>query len=146
MSEKLKCELRQERLKPKIGCGVFVIKDRKILLGKRKTKHGEGEWASPGGHLEHGETPEECAKREVFEETGLTIQNVRKATYTNHHFEEQSKHYVTLWMVSDYAAGEVELREPDKFERWEWFEWGKLPSQLFTERELMKTNFNPLNF
>lgn len=131
------------RMQPKIGCGVFVIKGNKILLGKRKTDHGNGQWASPGGHLEHGEEPEECARREVFEETGLQIKNIRKATYTNHRFENSAKHYVTLWMVSEYASGEVQLREPDKFERWEWFEWNHLPSPLFTEEALIRTKFNP---
>ena len=133
------------RMHPKIGCGVFVVKDGKVLLGKRKSKHGQGQWASPGGHLEHGEEPEECARREVEEETGLQIKNIQQATYTNHVFEGTAKHYVTLWMVSEYSSGDVQLREPDKFECWEWFDWNHLPSPLFTEEALVKSGFNPSN-
>lgn len=134
------------RMHPKIGCGVFVIRDGKVLLGKRKSKHGQGQWASPGGHLEHGEEPEDCAKREVDEETGLQIKNIRQATYTNHVFEGTAKHYVTLWMVSEYAGGTAQVKEPDKFEQWDWFDWNHLPSPLFTEEALLKAGFNPLNF
>ena len=50
----------------------FVInpKNKKILL----VKHGDYEkWLQPGGHIEEGETPEEAAIREVYEETGLKI-------------------------------------------------------------------------
>ncbi len=145
VNERIKKDAKQ-RLHPKIGCGVFVIKDGKVLMGKRKTKHGCGQWASPGGHLEYGEELEECAKREVEEETGLRIKNIRQAAYTNHLFEGTAKHYVTLWMVSEYAGGKLELREPDKFEKWDWFDWDNLPSPLFTEETLVKSAFNPLRF
>lgn len=145
VNEQIKKEAKL-RIQPKIGCGVFVVKNGKVLMGKRKSKHGEGQWASPGGHLEYGEEPAECAKREVEEETGLQIKNIRQATYTNHVFPGTAKHYVTLWMVSEYESGHVELREPEKFERWDWFDWNHLPSPLFTEEALLKTNFNPLDF
>lgn len=50
----------------------FVINpdNKKILL----VKHGTfNKWLQPGGHMEDGETPEETAMREVYEETGLRI-------------------------------------------------------------------------
>lgn len=145
VNERIKKDAKA-RMHPKIGCGVFVVKEGKVLLGKRKTKHGFGQWASPGGHLEHGEEPEECARREVKEETGLQIKNIRQATFTNHLFEQAAKHYVTLWMVAEYASGHADLKEPDKFEQWGWFDWNQLPSPLFTEEALVKIGFNPLTF
>lgn len=49
----------------------FVINsERKILLVKH---HNFDKWLQPGGHMEEGETPEETAIREVFEETGIRI-------------------------------------------------------------------------
>lgn len=129
---------------PKVGVGVILMKDGKVLLGKRKKSHGEGCWAHPGGHLEFGETFEECAKREVMEETGLKIKNIRVGAVTNDIFENENKHYVTIHAICDYDSGELENKEPEKCEKWEWFEWDKLPDNVFlTIKNLKKQNFNP---
>ena len=69
--------------RPKVGVGVIIVKEGKILLGERKNAHGEGTWCPPSGHLELGESYEECAKRETFEETGLQIKNLQFITATN---------------------------------------------------------------
>lgn len=130
--------------RPKVGVGVIVKKDGKILLGKRKNAHGEGSWWFPGGHLEFNESWEECARREVDEETGIEIKNVRFGTATNDIFEKESKHYITIFMVTDFASGEVEVMEPEKCERWEWFDWDNLPQSLFVPiQNLHKIKFNP---
>jgi 8-oxo-dGTP diphosphatase len=63
--------------RPKVGVGVMVLKNGKVLIGKRKGAHGAGEWAWPGGHLEYMESFEDCARREVMEETGIEIHNIR---------------------------------------------------------------------
>lgn len=52
----------------------------------------------PGGHLEFGESFENCATREILEETGLTVQNARFLTATNDVMEDEGKHYVTIFM------------------------------------------------
>ena len=57
--------------RPRIGVVVIIKKDNKILFGKRKGSHGEGSWSFPGGHLEFNENIEDCAVREVLEETGI---------------------------------------------------------------------------
>lgn len=51
--------------RPGVGLGVFVIHPdgERILVGKRLVKDGHGQWALPGGHLEFGESFEDCAKR-----------------------------------------------------------------------------------
>ena len=56
---------------------VNVVENRtsEILLLKRSTasKYGPGLWGFPAGHVEDSESPEECAKRELFEEIGADI-------------------------------------------------------------------------
>ena len=59
--------------RPKVGVGVIVTKNSRVLLGKRKGAHGEATWCFPGGHLEFREKLEDCAKRETLEETGVKI-------------------------------------------------------------------------
>lgn len=131
---------------PRIGVGVCVIKDGKVLLGKRLNAHGQGTWAFPGGHLEFGETVSECAVREVEEETGMQIANIRRGSYTEDFFLDQGKHYITLVMIADWQAGEPELREPHKCEQWAWFEWDRLPRPIFSTFEnLAKANINLKN-
>lgn len=116
--------------RPLVGISVLVIKEGKLLLGKRKGSHGEGEFASPGGHLEHLESFDACAQREVREETGLEIGPVRflRVLNTTHY---APKHYVDLAFVAEWKSGEPEVREPDKVETWAWYSVGDLPSPLF---------------
>jgi 8-oxo-dGTP diphosphatase len=131
--------------RPKVGLGVIVIKNGKILMGKRKNAHGEGDWCYPGGHLEFGESWEQCARREVTEETGIKIKNIRFGTVTNDIFKDD-KHYITICMVADYASGKVELMEPDKCEKWKWFDWSKFPKPLFLPTiNQLKEGFDPRN-
>ena len=129
---------------PKVGVGVIIIKDNKILFGQRKNAHGEDTWSVPGGHLEFNELIEECAKREVFEETGIEIKNLKMGPFTNDIFKEEEKHYITIYVIADYDSGEVEVKEPDRMIEWNWFSWNNLPKPLFKPIEnLLKQNFNP---
>lgn len=128
---------------PRVGVGVIVTKGNKVLLGKRKNAHGNGTWSFGGGHLELNEKLEECAKREVKEEAGIDIKNIRFGTITNDIFEEENKHYITIFMIAD-STGEPKNMEPNKLEKWEWFSWNELPKPLFLPiKNLLKQNFNP---
>ncbi len=136
--------MTEETKRPKVGVGVWIVKDGKVLLGKRKNAHGEGAWAAPGGHLEWGESVEDCARRETAEETGIEIANIRYATFTNDVFEAEGKHYVTLAVTADYASGEPRVMEPEKCERWGWFAWDELPEPRFLPlQNLLKQGFRP---
>ena len=129
--------------RPKVGVGTCVVKDGKVLLGKRKSKHGEGYWCFPGGHLEHNEKIEDCAERETFEEAGIKIKNVRIGPYTNDFFPS-GQHYITLYVLSEYDCGEVRVMEPEKCETWQWFDWDFLPKPLFLPlQNLLKQGFDP---
>lgn len=115
----------------RVGVGTFVFRDGKILMQQRKGAHGEGSWSVPGGHLEFGETPEETSVREVSEETGVEIENVRFAAVTNDVFPDEGKHYVTWWTMSDWASGEPYITEPDKCTAQMWTDLDNLPEPLF---------------
>jgi len=130
--------------KPFIGIAVIVFRQGKVLLGKRKNAHGAGTWQLPGGHLEFFESIEACGRREVFEETGLAIQNIRRGPYTNDIFEDEGRHYVTLFLIAEAADGELAVKEPDKCEKWAWFDWLDLPEPKFLPlANLLKQGYNP---
>ncbi len=61
-----------DNMKRHFCASVFIInpQDKKILLVMHRKN---GKWTQPGGHIEDDETPEECALREVYEETGLRV-------------------------------------------------------------------------
>ena len=81
-----------------VGIGVLLVKEGKVLLGHRIGAHEANTWGLPGGHLEFGETFEDCAIRETKEETNLTISELTCVGVTNDLFSEVDKHYVTLFL------------------------------------------------
>ncbi|PIQ91730.1 MAG: DNA mismatch repair protein MutT [Parcubacteria group bacterium CG11_big_fil_rev_8_21_14_0_20_39_22] len=119
-----------EDKRPKVGIGVMIWKDGKVLVGKRKSSHGQGEWAWPGGHLEYMESIEECAKRETMEEAGIEIQNIRFLRLLN--FKDYApKHYIDIALITDWKSGEPKVMEPEKLEKWEWCDPDNMPEPLF---------------
>lgn len=115
----------------RVGVGVIVTRDGRLLVGERRGSHGAGSWALPGGHLEYGETIEACARREVFEETGLMVGELARASFTSDVFAQERRHYVTLFMQAEAAAGEARTMEPDKCVRWLWCRWAELSEPQF---------------
>lgn len=126
--------------RPKVGLGVMIKKDNKFLLGKRKNAHNEGSWCFPGGHLEFGESWEECARRETREEAGIEIKNVKLTIVNNDISKIEHTHYVTICMEAEYSSGEAKVMEPDKFECWNWFEQDKLPTPLYISTQAFINN------
>ncbi len=115
----------------KVGVGVMIFKDGKVLIGKRKGSHGNGEYAFPGGHLEYLESFENCVRRETREECGVEIKNIRFINVANI-IEYRPKHYVNILLAADWESGEPEVLELHKCESWGWYDFDNLPTPLFT--------------
>lgn len=115
---------------PLVGVGVMVCRKGTVLLTRRRGSHGAGEFSFPGGHLEHGETFEQCAVRETREEAGIEIKNLRFLYLTNSRFYVP-KHYVHIGMVADWDHGEPRVMEPEKTEAWKWYPINEPPEKLF---------------
>ena len=123
--------MKEGNKEARVGIGVIVVKEKSVLLGKRKGAHGSGEWAFPGGHLEYLETPSICAYRELLEETGLKAHSLSEGPWVNA-IIDHDKHYVTLFMIVKKFSGSPAVLEPHKCEGWEWFDWEHLPQPLFS--------------
>lgn len=118
---------------PRIGVATIVIHPIfkfYVLMGKRKGSHGNDTWSFPGGHLEYEETIEACSKRETFEETGLelTFPDKNVLCYTENLFPEHNKHYITIYSLARSLSTVPLLKEPDKCEGWQWFNWEDIVS------------------
>ncbi|MGA2417742.1 MAG: NUDIX domain-containing protein [Candidatus Staskawiczbacteria bacterium] len=135
----------EEKQRPKVGVGVMIFKDGKVLMGKRKNVNGAGEYAWPGGHLEIGESFESCAKRETMEEAGIEIDNVRFLRLMNF-FKSPDRHYADIGLMADWKSGEPKAMEPEKCEGWGWYDIDNLPQPLFSTipsyLEALKTGKN----
>ncbi len=133
--------------RPGVGVGIYIHRsDGKLLFTLRKGTHGEGSWSVPGGHLEFGETWEECGAREALEETGVTVKNIQFLGVTNDIFDS-GKHYVTIALRAEWETGEPRIGEPEKCSNVGWFGIGEYPEPLFlSTRNFLKNGYNPLNF
>lgn len=91
--------------RPKVGIGLLLIKGDTILLGQRKSLHGNGEFGGPGGHLENFESFEDCIMREFREEVGdnMKIINLRYLCTTNL-MKYAPKHYVDIGMIAEWHS------------------------------------------
>ena len=122
-----------------IGVGVMILKDNKVLLGKRHKDadkadselHGEGTWTMPGGKINFGEAFEEAAAREVMEETGLKINQDKLKFISIANDRVIDAHFVTIGFLCKEFEGEPKAMEPDEITEWHWFDLNNLPEKIF---------------
>ncbi|WP_244876872.1 NUDIX hydrolase [Acidocella facilis] len=100
---------------PKIGIGIVLIKGDEVLLVKRGKPPGAGLWSLPGGKQELGETAEETARRELFEETGLRCGPLVLAGHVDSIHRDAAGeiefHYTILDFAARYEGGEAKAQD-----------------------------------
>jgi 8-oxo-dGTP diphosphatase len=111
---------------PFVGVGCIVVRDRKLLLVRNR----QGLWSTPGGHLDFGESPDVCAARETFEETGVRISNVQFVAVTNDVLSDAGKHYLTVWMRGDADGSDVQIGDTAEINEVGWFSPNEMPGPL----------------
>lgn len=125
----------KERQWVKLVVYIFLERDGKLLLGKRKNAFGEGHYSAPAGHIEKGETVLECAKRELLEETGIDDAELEfgcvrllKPYKINGVLADP---YVAFCVTARNWKTEPRNMEPEKNEGWDWYPLNRLPEPLF---------------
>ncbi|BBG94422.1 nudix hydrolase 1 [Prunus dulcis] len=135
---------KEENAVPRVAVVVCLLKGKTVLLGRRRSSLGDSTFSLPGGHLEFGESFEECAAREVKEETELL-------RVTNNLFVEEVKayHYVGIFtraVLTDGDHREPQNVEPNMCDGWDWYEWDRLPQPLFWPlQNAVEAGFNPFH-
>jgi len=115
---------------PRVAVGAVVIKDRSVLLVKRGKAPSDGKWAIPGGSVELGETLQQAAEREIFEETNIRIR-AGQPVYTFDFIERDRQgviqfHYIIVDLAAEYLEGE--LMPGDDAAQAAWIPFDKLDS------------------
>lgn len=100
------------------SCGCIVIENRKVLLIKQTS----GIWGFPKGHVEHDETEEETAKREVKEETNIDVEIDPKKRYEMHYTTDKGKYKEVVLFLSKKISGQLKKQDDEILEA-KWFEF-----------------------
>jgi len=109
----------------KLATLCYLMHEGKTLMlyrNKKENDYHEGKWNGLGGKLEKGETPEECAIREVYEESGLKVSQPKmKGLITFPMFDGKDDWYVWVFVfnkfegkIIDSPEGELEWIPNDK--------------------------------
>ena len=137
----------QSSQKPGVGFGVMILKEGKVLLGHRHQDpkkassllHGEGSWTMPGGKLNFQEKLKEGAIREVLEETGIKVKNLKVISISNDIVSDA--HFLTVGFWAEEFEGKAQVIEPDEITEWKWFNLDDLPSPLYFPSEKIIKNY-----
>lgn len=137
----------------KLATLCYVQKENKTLMlyrNKKENDYHEGKWNGLGGKFELGESPEDCAIREIKEEAGLTVKNlIMKGFITFPLFDEVDDWHVFLFVIDkfegeliDSPEGELEWIENDKLSEINLWEGDKIFIPWLFEDKFFSAKFN----
>ncbi|KAG0206661.1 Nudix hydrolase 15, mitochondrial [Mortierella sp. GBA30] len=112
-----------------VGIGVLIMRNHKVLVGKRIGSHGADTWQLAGG--------------ESLEETGLVLNpsTAKIVTANNNIMSSINKHYVTVFVSAKVTgSSEAKIMEPLKCEQWQWIDH----AQLLDDKGPYRPLFSPL--
>lgn len=132
-----------------VGIGVMILKDGKVLLGKRNSDpqkadselHGEKTWTMPGGKVHFKESFEETACREILEETGVKVDKEKLKVISLTNDIVKDAHFITVGLLCEDFKGEPKVMEPDEITEWKWFSLDNLPSPIFFPSRKIINNY-----
>ncbi|XP_051989000.1 oxidized purine nucleoside triphosphate hydrolase [Xyrauchen texanus] len=110
---------------------VLVVQPGRVLLGMKKRGFGAGKWNGFGGKVQTGETIEQAARRELLEESGLTVDTLYKIGNIKFEFIGETELLDVHIFRADTYKGEP--TESDEM-RPQWFDTDKIPfSQMWAD-------------
>lgn len=114
---------------------MVFVRGGKVFLAQRQGAHGEATWGSAGGHLEFGETLEDCARREALEELGVEVGELRILCLSN--VVAYDRHYVDVEFLGDIGDQDPVPQASDgSFREYGWFLLREPPQPLFEPMSL----------
>lgn len=118
-----------------VGASAYIEHEGRVLLLQRGDPEaaagGYGQWCTPGGWMEFGETAHDTVRREVEEETGMVVRPLADAGFVTTTTDDGRLHVVTLFVRCEPLTLVAENREPHKARAIGWF-----PRETLTELDL----------
>lgn len=107
---------------PRAAVGAIVFKGNEVLLVRRANPPSQGVWAIPGGSVKLGESLQQAAEREIFEETGVRIR-AGTPVFTFDYIDRDNTgrvkfHYVIIDMLAEYLSGKPQPGDDAADARW----------------------------
>jgi 8-oxo-dGTP diphosphatase len=131
--------MNENKIIQQIGVKAFIEKDEKILFIKRSEKyeHLNEAWDIPGGRLDFGEEPEEGLKRELKEETGLELNEIKQILYAITVFKNEETQIVRITYLCILKDGQPQLSQ--EHTELQWIPTQELKTLQFKDKILEKT-------
>lgn len=114
---------------------LFTIREGKlnILLIKRKD---DGLWAIPGGFLQEGESLNQCAERELKEETGITVPYLEQFENFSNPIRDPRTQVISVAFIAIHPSGKLKLRADTDVSDVNWFDYEMIPELAFDHNEI----------
>ena len=114
---------------------LFTIRERKlnILLVKRKD---DGLWAIPGGFLQEGESLNQCAARELKEETGITVPYLEQFENFSNPIRDPRTQVISVAFIAIHPSGKLKIKANTDVSDVNWFEYKEIPKLAFDHNEI----------
>ena len=114
---------------------LFTIREGKlnILLVKRKD---DGLWAIPGGFLQEGESLNQCAERELKEETGINVPYLEQFENFSNPTRDSRTQVISVAFIAIHPSGKLKLRADTDVSDVNWFEYETIPKLGFDHNEI----------
>jgi 8-oxo-dGTP diphosphatase len=119
------------RLVRSAPCTAVVIeREGRVLLSRRAHEPWAGRWEVPGGFLDHGEHPEDGARREVREELGIAVTLTGLLGIYVHPVPDQDPLLIVVYVGTTDATDEEVRIDPAEIADWRWFDSADVPEVM----------------
>ena len=122
-------------MKPSLAVDGVLIKNRKVLLIKRKNEPFKNKWALPGGFVEYGEKVEDAIIRELKEETGMNVRIKKLFGVYSDPDRDPRGHVVSIVFL---VESEDEPRAGDDAVDAKFFDLDNLPELAFDHKKILE--------
>ena len=114
---------------------LFTIRERKLNILLVKRKDG-GLWAIPGGFLQEGESLNQCAERELKEETGITVPYLEQFENFSNPIRDPRTQVISVAFIAIHPSGKLKLKADTDVSDVNWFDYEMIPELAFDHNEI----------